>query len=150
MKTAKCRDAPASLTREEAAAVLDTSTYWVDRLVRENKLVKDAQKRITQSSLQRFQHSNDLAIQKVQAEVIHAYEIGLSMFKEGAKLDLRVKDTYMQALNAWICELGELDRTTARDSAGLKAFLTQDMLTGGDCGCRPIPGELKRRYVQFI
>ncbi|WP_294856423.1 VapE domain-containing protein [uncultured Oscillibacter sp.] len=49
------------------------------------------------------------------------------MFKEGAKLDLRVKDTYMQALNAWICELGELDRTTARDSAGLKAFLTQDM-----------------------
>ena len=49
------------------------------------------------------------------------------MFKEGAKLDLRVKDTYMQALNSWICELGELDRTTARDSAGLKAFLTQDM-----------------------
>lgn len=49
------------------------------------------------------------------------------MFKEGAKLDLRVKDTYMQALNCWICELGELDRTTSRDSAGLKAFLTQDM-----------------------
>lgn len=49
------------------------------------------------------------------------------MFKEGAKLDLRDKDTYMQALNSWICELGELDRTTARDSAGLKAFLTQDL-----------------------
>jgi len=49
------------------------------------------------------------------------------MFKEGAKLDLRNKDTYMQALNSWICELGELDRTTSRDSAGLKAFLTQDM-----------------------
>ncbi|WP_312282042.1 VapE domain-containing protein, partial [Oscillibacter sp.] len=49
------------------------------------------------------------------------------MFKEGAKLDLRDKDTYMQALNSWICELGELDRTTSRDSAGLKAFLTQDM-----------------------
>jgi len=79
MKTEKCRDAPASLTREEAAAALGTSTYWVNGLVRENKLVKDAQKRITQSSLQRFQHSNDLAIQKVKAEVIHAYEIGLSM-----------------------------------------------------------------------
>lgn len=49
------------------------------------------------------------------------------MFKEGARLDMREKDTYMQALNCWICELGELDRTTARDSAGLKAFITQDL-----------------------
>ena len=47
------------------------------------------------------------------------------MFKEGAKLDLKEKDTYMQALNCWICELGELDRTTIKDSAGLKAFITQ-------------------------
>ena len=49
------------------------------------------------------------------------------MFKEGAKLDLREKDTIMQALSCWICELGELDRTTVRDSAGLKAFVTQGM-----------------------
>ena len=49
------------------------------------------------------------------------------MFKEGARLDMREKDTYIQALNCWICELGELDRTTARDSAGLKAFVTQDL-----------------------
>lgn len=49
------------------------------------------------------------------------------MFKEGARLDMKEKDTFMQALNCWICELGELDRTTVRDSAGLKAFLTQDL-----------------------
>lgn len=49
------------------------------------------------------------------------------MFKEGARLDMREKDTYIQALNCWICELGELDRTTNRDSAGLKAFITQDL-----------------------
>jgi len=49
------------------------------------------------------------------------------MFKEGARLDMKEKDTYIQALACWICELGELDRTTARDSAGLKAFLTQDL-----------------------
>lgn len=49
------------------------------------------------------------------------------MFKEGAKLDMRNKDTYIQALASWICELGELDRTTVKDSAGLKAFITQDM-----------------------
>lgn len=49
------------------------------------------------------------------------------MFKEGAKLDMKDKDSYIQALNCWICELGELDRTTAKDSAGLKAFVTQDL-----------------------
>lgn len=49
------------------------------------------------------------------------------MFKEGARLDMKEKDTYIQALACWICELGELDRTTVRDSAGLKAFLTQDL-----------------------
>ena len=49
------------------------------------------------------------------------------MFKEGARLDMREKDSYIQALNSWICELGELDRTTAKDSVGLKAFITQDL-----------------------
>lgn len=79
MKTAKCRDAPALLTREEAAVALGTSTYWIDRLVRTNKLSKDAHGRIPEKSLQSFQYHNALAIQKIQAEVIHAYEIGLSM-----------------------------------------------------------------------
>lgn len=49
------------------------------------------------------------------------------MFKEGARLDMREKDSYIQALNCWVCELGELDRTTTKDSAGLKAFITQDL-----------------------
>lgn len=79
MKTEKCRDAPDSLTRGEAATALGVSTYWVDRLVRENKLVKDPQKRITKSSVQRFQVSNSKKIDAAQAEVLHAYDIGLSM-----------------------------------------------------------------------
>lgn len=48
-------------------------------------------------------------------------------FKEGARLDLRDKDTAMHATRCMICELGELDRTTVKDSAGLKAFITQSM-----------------------
>lgn len=46
------------------------------------------------------------------------------LFKEGALLDPRVKDTYIQATSKWITELGELDRTTVKDHASLKAFLT--------------------------
>ena len=79
MKTEKCRDAPDSLTREDAAAALGVSTYWVDRLARENKLVKNTQKRITKSSVSRFQVSNSKKIDAAQAEVLHAYDIGLSM-----------------------------------------------------------------------
>ncbi|WP_312637003.1 DNA-binding protein [Oscillibacter sp.] len=79
MKTEKCCDAPDSLTREEAAAALGVSTYWIDRLARENKLTKNLQKRITQSSLQRFQIGNAKKIDAAKAEVLHAYDIGLSM-----------------------------------------------------------------------
>lgn len=46
------------------------------------------------------------------------------MFKDGALLDPNNTDTKMQSLTCWICELGELDRTTKKDAAGLKAFLT--------------------------
>ncbi|WP_294856403.1 DNA-binding protein [uncultured Oscillibacter sp.] len=79
MKTEKCRDAPDSLTRGDAAAALGVSTYWADRLVRENKLLKDPQKRITRSSLERFQIGNAKKIEAAQAEVLHAYDLGLSM-----------------------------------------------------------------------
>ncbi|BAL01521.1 hypothetical protein OBV_43220 [Oscillibacter valericigenes Sjm18-20] len=79
MKTTKCRDAPDSLTREEAAAKLGVSPYWVSRLVRENKLSKDEHGCIPESSLRAFQRSNTHKIKETQAEVIHAYETGLSM-----------------------------------------------------------------------
>lgn len=76
---AKCRDAPVPLTRKEAAAALGVSKYWIDRLSRENKLVRDSQKRITESSLRQFQIGNAKKIEAAQAEVLHAYDIGLSM-----------------------------------------------------------------------
>lgn len=79
MKTTKCRDAPVSLTREEAATMLGVSTYWISRLVRENMLSKDEHGCIPENSLQAFQHSNAHKIKEAQAEIIHAYEIGLSM-----------------------------------------------------------------------
>ncbi len=45
-------------------------------------------------------------------------------FKEGADIDPRNKDSIIQATQHWICELGELERTTRRDQAALKAFIT--------------------------
>ena len=79
MKTAKCRDAPGLFTRERAAAELGVSPYWISRLVRENKLSKDEHGCIPESSLRAFQRSNTHKIKEAQADLIHAYEIGLSM-----------------------------------------------------------------------
>ena len=47
-----------------------------------------------------------------------------SLFKEGADIDPRNKDTIMEATSRWICELGEIDKLAWRDQASLKAFLT--------------------------
>lgn len=46
-------------------------------------------------------------------------------FVEGAILDMSNKDTLLTALRGWICELGELDSTTAKQQPALKAFLTR-------------------------
>ncbi|MBS6546114.1 MAG: hypothetical protein KH319_01890 [Butyricicoccus pullicaecorum] len=46
------------------------------------------------------------------------------LFAEGVSLDMRDKDSRIGALNAWICELGELDSTTKKEQPALKAFLT--------------------------
>lgn len=46
-------------------------------------------------------------------------------FAEGVSLDMRDKDSKIQALSSWICELGELDGTTKKEQPALKAFLTQ-------------------------
>ncbi len=46
------------------------------------------------------------------------------LMREGATLDPKEKDTIIHALGHWITELGELDRTTAKDHIFLKAFIT--------------------------
>ena len=48
------------------------------------------------------------------------------LIKTGASIDPRVKDTIIEAVGKWITELGELDRTTAKDHIYLKAFVTQE------------------------
>ena len=48
-------------------------------------------------------------------------------FREGAFIDMRNKDTIIQATSAWICELGELDATLKREQSDLKSFLTTPM-----------------------
>lgn len=45
-------------------------------------------------------------------------------FKEGAVLDMKNKDTIISATSVWLCELGELDSTTAKKQSALKSFLT--------------------------
>lgn len=45
-------------------------------------------------------------------------------FKEGAVLDMANKDTIISATSVWLCELGELDSTTAKKQSALKSFLT--------------------------
>ena len=48
-----------------------------------------------------------------------------SFFKGGVTLDMTNKDSIMSATKTWICELGEIDATTKKEQATLKAFLTK-------------------------
>ena len=47
-------------------------------------------------------------------------------FKGATVIDLRVKDTYIEALTHWICELGEVDDTFKKEQAQLKGFITDN------------------------
>ena len=47
------------------------------------------------------------------------------LFKEGVRIDVRDKDTCLQATSCWICELGEIETTFRADAEHLKAFITQ-------------------------
>lgn len=47
-----------------------------------------------------------------------------NFFVEGACIDTTNKDSLINALSGWICELGELETTLKRDISALKAFLT--------------------------
>ena len=46
-------------------------------------------------------------------------------FVEGAVLDMRDKDTLINALSGWITELGELDSTLKKEQMSIKAFITK-------------------------
>lgn len=48
------------------------------------------------------------------------------LFRGGASLSFRDKDTLINATGAWITELGEMERTIKEDEAALKAFITAE------------------------
>ena len=48
-------------------------------------------------------------------------------FAEGAVIDMRNKDSIINAISAWICELGEIDSTLKKEQSALKAFITRTM-----------------------
>lgn len=50
-------------------------------------------------------------------------------FQDGAVIDMRNKDTIIQATSTWITELGELDATLKKEQASLKAFITANFDT---------------------
>ncbi|MET0017159.1 DNA-binding protein [Oscillibacter sp.] len=80
MKTAKCRDAPIPLTRKEAAAALGTSPYRLKQMIAAHLIrTVPPNGRVLPSELERFKAVNAKKIEAAQAEIIHAYEIGLSM-----------------------------------------------------------------------
>lgn len=61
-----------------------------------------------------------------KTEFFKHFAIDSRFFKEGAVLDMRNKDNIISATSVWICELGELDSTTAKKQSALKAFLTSN------------------------
>lgn len=68
-------------------------------------------------------------------------------FREGVALNFAVKDSLINALGAWICELGELGSTLKRDIDQIKAFL----LSTSDNIRRPYArnAEMRPRYTSF-
>ena len=48
-------------------------------------------------------------------------------FNEGACIDVSNKDSIINAVSAWISELGEIDSTFKKDQSALKAFITSPL-----------------------
>lgn len=48
-------------------------------------------------------------------------------FRGGTVIDMRVKDTVIQATKTWICELGELDSTLKKEQSSLKGHITEPL-----------------------
>ena len=47
-------------------------------------------------------------------------------FKEGITVDMKNKDSIIEATECWIAELGEIDSTLKKEQAGLKPFITRN------------------------
>ena len=45
--------------------------------------------------------------------------------RTGVTVDMNNKDTRIEAISCWLCELGELDSTLKKEQTSLKAFITQ-------------------------
>lgn len=56
--------------------------------------------------------------------LIRRLAISEEWLAEGISLDVKDKDSKLQATGAWIAELGELDSTLKREQTALKAFIT--------------------------
>lgn len=50
-------------------------------------------------------------------------------FLEGAELNPDIKDSVLSVIKSWICELGELERTSRNSQGSLKAFITRQVDT---------------------
>lgn len=76
----KSRGAPVPLTRKDAAAILQTSTIRLKRLIDAGAIKTVPPKgRVLPEELEQFKARNTQRISDARAEVLHAYEIGLSM-----------------------------------------------------------------------
>ena len=59
-----------------------------------------------------------------KTNIFRALAMRSEWFREGAVIDLRDKDSRMEATNTWITEIGELDATMKKEQANLKGFIT--------------------------
>lgn len=50
-----------------------------------------------------------------------------SWFSEGACIDVNDKDSLINAVSTWICELGEIESTLNKDQPAFKAFVTRQL-----------------------
>ena len=59
-----------------------------------------------------------------KTRLLEALALDTRYFGEGVSLDPRNKDSQIQAVSKWICELGEISSTLKRDVDSLKAFIS--------------------------
>lgn len=59
-----------------------------------------------------------------KTNLFRALAVRNEWFKEGTTIDMKDKDTIIQATQVWLAEIGELDATLKKDQASLKSFLT--------------------------
>ena len=60
-----------------------------------------------------------------KTNLFRALAVKPEWFRGGTVIDMRVKDTVIQATKTWICELGELDSTLKKEQSSLKGHITE-------------------------